>query len=68
MAQRMGATTETEARVAGLIVAGHTNRSAAAELGVSANTIGTHLRAIFAKLGVNSQVQLTNALRTGDQR
>ncbi|WP_426510178.1 AAA family ATPase [Dactylosporangium sp. McL0621] len=62
------ALTETEARVAGLIVAGHTNRSAAAELGVSANTIGTHLRAIFAKLGVNSRVQLTNALRTGDQR
>jgi DNA-binding CsgD family transcriptional regulator len=33
-------------------------------LGVSINTIGTHLRAVFTKLGVQSRVQLANALRT----
>jgi DNA-binding CsgD family transcriptional regulator len=49
-------------RVARLIGAGHTNKSAAAQLHVSANTVGTHLRSVFAKLGVSSRVQLTNAL------
>lgn len=54
--------TRTEQRVARLIGEGHTNRSAARELALSANTIATHLRAIFGKLGVNSRVQLTLAL------
>ena len=54
--------TQTEQRVAGLIGAGHTNKSAASELGVSINTIGTHLRAVFAKLGVQSRVQLANLM------
>jgi DNA-binding CsgD family transcriptional regulator len=58
------ALTEAEIRVAKLIADGHTNKSAAAQLGVSANTIGTHLRSIFAKLGVRSRVQLTNLLHT----
>jgi DNA-binding CsgD family transcriptional regulator len=50
-------------RVVELISAGHTNRSAAAELGVSPNTVNTHLRAVFRKLDVKSRVQLTNAYR-----
>jgi DNA-binding CsgD family transcriptional regulator len=54
--------TEAERRVAALITAGHTNKAAASELGVSINTVGTHLRAIFAKLGIRSRVQLTNVL------
>jgi DNA-binding CsgD family transcriptional regulator len=58
-----GSLTDAEQRVALLIAAGHTNRSAAAELGVSANTVGTHLRQVFAKLGVQSRVQLVNAMR-----
>jgi DNA-binding NarL/FixJ family response regulator len=49
--------------VATLIAAGHTNKSAAAELGVSINTIGTHLRAIFSKLDIQSRVQLANVVR-----
>lgn len=57
------ALTEAETRVAALISAGHTNRSAAAELGVSPNTVGTHLRSVFTKLDVNSRVQLVNAHR-----
>ncbi|HZX01781.1 helix-turn-helix transcriptional regulator [Kribbella sp.] len=51
--------TPMERRVALLVADGHTNRSAAEELVVSASTVGTHLRAVFGKLGVNSRVQLT---------
>jgi DNA-binding CsgD family transcriptional regulator len=57
------ALTPTELRVVDLISAGHSNRSAAAELGVSPNTINTHLRSVFRKLDVKSRVQLTNAYR-----
>lgn len=55
--------TDAERRVAELICHGHTNRTAASALGVSVNTVGTHLRAVFAKLGVRSRVQLANELR-----
>jgi DNA-binding CsgD family transcriptional regulator len=55
--------TDAERRVALLVAEGRTNRSAAAELGVSVNTVGTHLRLAFAKLGVRSRVQLANTLR-----
>jgi DNA-binding CsgD family transcriptional regulator len=54
--------TDAERRVATLISEGHTNKSAASTLGVSINTVGTHLRAVFAKLGVQSRVQLANRL------
>ena len=54
--------TDAERRVATLISEGHTNKSAASALGVSINTVGTHLRAVFAKLGVQSRVQLVNRL------
>ena len=61
------ALTETEKRVARLIAEGHTNRSAAAELVLSPNTVATHLRSIFGKLNVTSRSQLTRAVisRTG---
>lgn len=54
--------TSAERRVATLIGEGRTNKSAASELGVSVNTVATHLRAVFAKLGVQSRVQLANQL------
>jgi DNA-binding CsgD family transcriptional regulator len=57
------ALTEAERRVAYLIANGHTNKSTARSLGISINTVGTHLRSIYAKLGVQSRVQLANALR-----
>jgi DNA-binding CsgD family transcriptional regulator len=57
------ALTPTELRVVDLISAGHTNRSAAGRLGISPNTINTHLRAVFRKLDVKSRVQLTIAFR-----
>jgi DNA-binding CsgD family transcriptional regulator len=55
--------TEAERRVAYLIADGHTDKSTAKALGISVNTVGTHLRSAYAKLGVQSRVQLTNALR-----
>ncbi|MFD7155507.1 helix-turn-helix transcriptional regulator [Kribbella sp. NPDC059898] len=58
------ALTAAEQRVASLIAAGHTNKSAAATLDISVNTVGTHLRAVFTKLGIQSRVQLANTLRT----
>lgn len=54
--------THAERRVATLIGSGHANKSAATELGVSVNTIGTHLRAVFTKLGIQSRVQLAHEL------
>jgi DNA-binding CsgD family transcriptional regulator len=56
------ALTQSELKVARLIGAGHTNKAAAEELGVSVNTIVTHLRSAFAKLGVRSRVQLSNVM------
>jgi DNA-binding CsgD family transcriptional regulator len=56
------ALTQSELKVARLIGAGHTNKAAAEELGVSVNTIATHLRSAFAKLGVRSRVQLSNVM------
>ena len=58
-----GLLTETERRVAYLIATGHPNKSAAKSLGVSVNTVGTHLRSVYVKLDVRSRVQLANALR-----
>lgn len=62
------ALTPTELRVVDLISAGHTNRSAAGQLGISPNTINTHLRAVFRKLDVKSRVQLTIAFRESSVR
>ncbi len=55
------ALTETEKRVARLIAEGHSNRSAAAQLVLSPNTVATHMRSIFGKLAVNSRLQLVRA-------
>jgi DNA-binding CsgD family transcriptional regulator len=63
-ARGWAALTGAELRVARLIGAGYTNKSAAAQLNVSANTVGTHLRSVFTKLDVSSRVQLTNLLNT----
>ncbi len=60
------ALTPAERRVALLIGTGHTNKSASTELGVSVNTVGTHLRSVFAKLNIQSRVQLANELHRAD--
>ena len=58
-----GSLTDAEVVVARLISQGLTNRSAAERLGVSVNTVATHVRSIFAKMDVRSRVQLVNAMR-----
>jgi DNA-binding CsgD family transcriptional regulator len=45
--------------VAQLVVNGLTNREIADRLFVSPHTVNTHLRHVFAKLEVNSRVDLT---------
>jgi DNA-binding CsgD family transcriptional regulator len=55
--------TEAERRVVFVIADGHTDKSAAKLLGISENTVGTHIRSAYRKLGVQSRVQLANALR-----
>jgi DNA-binding CsgD family transcriptional regulator len=54
--------TETERRVAALIAQGCTNREVAAAMFVTQNTIQTHLRHIFQKLGVRSRTELAARL------
>lgn len=54
--------TETERRVATLVTHGHTNREVAAAMFVTENTVQTHLRHIFQKLGVRSRTELAARL------
>lgn len=51
-----------------LIVAeGRTNREAAAALFLSPDTINTHLRHAFTKLGVRSRIELARLALTREQ-
>ena len=54
----MDGLTETERRVAALVAQGHTNREVAAAMFVTENTVQTHVRHIFQKLGVRSRTEL----------
>jgi DNA-binding CsgD family transcriptional regulator len=53
------AMTKSELAVAELVANGHTNREIADRLFVSPHTVNTHLRHVFAKLQINSRVDLT---------
>ena len=50
--------TESELRVVALVGAGATNRDVATRLVLSPHTVSTHLRHAFAKLRINSRVEL----------
>jgi DNA-binding CsgD family transcriptional regulator len=52
------ALTDAERRVAELIAEGLSNREAAQRLHVSPNTVATHLRSVYTKLGVTKRVHL----------
>jgi DNA-binding CsgD family transcriptional regulator len=58
--------TETERRVAELIGQGRTNREVAAIMFVTENTVQTHIRHIFLKLGVRSRTELAAHLFSVD--
>jgi DNA-binding CsgD family transcriptional regulator len=62
------AMTKSELAVAELVATGLTNREIAERLFVSPHTVNTHLRQVFAKLEVNSRVDLTRLAieRDGD--
>ncbi len=51
--------TPTEARVAGLVAEGLTNRQIGERMFVSLATVKTHLAHIFTKLGVHNRTELT---------
>ncbi len=53
-----GAMTKSELAIAQLVANGFTNREVAERLFLSPHTVNTHLREVFAKLGVNSRVDL----------
>jgi DNA-binding CsgD family transcriptional regulator len=61
------ALTPTELDVARLLGQGLTNRAAAERLYVSPNTVGTHARNVFRKLGVRSRAELASLLATDAQ-
>src|SRR5262249_25548615 len=52
------ALTPREEEIVRLVAEGHPNKIIAAELDISAWTVGTHLRRIFAKLGVASRAAM----------
>ncbi|PKV83100.1 AAA family ATPase [Streptomyces sp. TLI_146] len=64
--QGWDALTDSERKVARLIAAGHTNRSAAQALVVSPHTVNTHLASIFRKLAVRSRVHLARIVLAED--
>jgi DNA-binding CsgD family transcriptional regulator len=53
------AMTKSELAVAQLVADGLTNREIADRLFISPHTVNSHLRQVFAKLEVNSRVDLT---------
>jgi DNA-binding CsgD family transcriptional regulator len=54
--------TETERRTAALVAQGRTNREIASAMFVTENTVQTHVRHIFQKLGVSSRTELAARL------
>lgn len=47
-----------EREIARLVAAGFSDLNIGAQLGITENTVGVHLRSIYAKLGVHSRVEL----------
>lgn len=58
MEDRWGQLTRAELRVVHLVVEGHSNPEIAARLSISRHTVESHLKNVFAKLGVTSRTQL----------
>ncbi len=63
-----GGMTDSELRVARLVAEGMTNREVAERLFVSPHTVNGHLRQVFAKVGVNSRVELARRAADIDLR
>ncbi|HEY4849732.1 MAG TPA: helix-turn-helix transcriptional regulator, partial [Streptosporangiaceae bacterium] len=57
--------TPQEQRIAALLASGKTNRELARELSLSVNTVETHLRHIYAKLGIRTRLELAALTASG---
>ncbi len=62
MSSRETLLSERQLEVADLAIAGKSDREIAEALGVSPETVRTHLRNIFARLEINSRTELADAL------
>ncbi|HEV7807168.1 MAG TPA: AAA family ATPase [Solirubrobacteraceae bacterium] len=51
-----------EREIADLVARGHTNRTIATQLFLSAKTVESHLTSVFAKLGVRSRAEVAEAI------
>jgi len=56
-----------EMQIARLVARGATNRAIATTLDISSWTVSTHLRRVFAKLGVSNRAEMVNQLFAGPQ-
>ncbi|MFI7510987.1 LuxR C-terminal-related transcriptional regulator [Micromonospora aurantiaca] len=63
----VAALTPAEVRVAELLAVGMTKQEAARDLFVSFHTVDTHLRSIYAKLGVHNRVELALVWESRDE-
>jgi DNA-binding CsgD family transcriptional regulator len=52
--------TEREKQIAALLLKGRTSKLIAAELYLSENTVKTHIKNIYSKLGIKSKSELFN--------
>jgi DNA-binding CsgD family transcriptional regulator len=50
--------TAQEERIADLVCSGRSNQQIAQHLSVSVNTVETHLKHVYAKLGIRSRLEL----------
>jgi DNA-binding CsgD family transcriptional regulator len=55
--------TPREREIAGLVLAGRSNREAGEELGLSERTVGNHLQSVFNRLGIGSRRELAELAR-----
>ena len=55
----MDSLTESELKIAHLVAGGATNREVAQRLFLSPHTVNSHLRNVFAKLGIRSRTELS---------
>jgi DNA-binding CsgD family transcriptional regulator len=63
--KRVAALTARESDIARLVAARKSNKEIAAELGIAARTVTTHVANIFTKLGVSSRGELADRIRDG---
>lgn len=57
--------TPREAQIAALLVAGYDLRAVATRSNINLSTVRSHLKSIFAKTGLRSQVELVQRIRNG---